>query len=83
MPIQRIVLAFTFLFVSSELLYVWMQLPPRRWYSGALSAKLGSLITPTVWIAILQFYEDTEAIGDGPWGVQRMRETYEKNDGRF
>jgi hypothetical protein len=63
-PIQRIVLAFTFLFVSSELLYVWMRLPPRQWYSGGLSAKFGLLISPTVRYALLQFLKDIEAVYD-------------------
>lgn len=52
-PVQRIVLALTFLFVSPALLYVWMPLFAYRWYGGALSVRFGLLVPPAVWVRAL------------------------------
>lgn len=53
--VQRMVLAFMFLCVPAQLLYVWMCLPPHEWYSGAFSARFGLLISPGVRFALVQF----------------------------
>jgi hypothetical protein len=56
-PVQRLVLAFMFLFTPAQLLYVWLCLPPFEWYDGAFAVRFGLLVSPSVRLAIVDFYE--------------------------